>query len=108
MDSITGWLAGFIIIVVTPLLLARLRIFVFVNFLYDTTNDEEWEECKERLMKIPYIGLFFGSYGIHIVLGYLMSDAEARNISNDLSALHELALVPHSFLEQLLSSFMFT
>ena len=109
MDSITGWLAWLIVCGVTPLLWLRLRHFVYINFFYDINNDEERERYRqEKLAKIPYFSTFFGSYVIHIVLGYLMSDAEARNIGNDTTALHELALVPHSFLEQLLSSFMFS
>lgn len=124
--TISGYLAFFIVVVVSsiPYLWIR-KVLAYRSFGWDLEsaaqaheagqiNREEFlqildrlEEINQDLSKLPYLNLIFSSYVLNILVGYLLSDADARTIPNSMSALTSLASVPWMHVDRLLSSILF-
>ena len=124
--TISGYLAFFIVAVVSsiPYLWIR-KILAFRSFGWDLDsavqaheagqiNHEEFLQIIDRLgeinqdlAKLPYLNLITSSYLLNILVGYLLSDVDARTIPNSMSALTSLASVPWMHVERLLSGILY-
>ena len=77
-------------------------------------TEEEWRSVEIEANKvtaelddIPYFSVILFSYFLNGLVGYLLSDAEARTISNSMSDLTSFTSVPWVHVERLLSSLLF-